>query len=151
MWYKFIFLMKTPLCKKSLWWWKFTIMMKMNCCGIIFNCNLASSIWWILLPVEIWNCDKNSSLSWKKIIMVKIHDLDTIWLWFKLPKGWEFHDWENDSWYDNCYLLGSSWCNPNMMNNYWLDKNSPVWGKFMLSKLDLRSTLQTNELCFRVQ
>ena len=34
------------------------------------------------------------------------------------------------------------------MNNCCSDKNSSLWGKSMLANFDLRSTLQTNELCF---
>ena len=88
-------------------------------------------LWWIL---SFW---------WKFINMMKIQNCNEIWFWLKLPKGWEFMIENKD-----CYLLRSLWCNENIMNTYWLDKNSSMWGNYMLSYLDLRSTLHTNELCF---
>ena len=66
----------------------------------------------------------------------------------EIIKRFWIQDSEKDFWYDKCNLLGRSWCNLNLMNNYCIDKNSSLWGKSMLTNFDLRSTLQTNELFF---
>ena len=77
-------LMKTRQCKNSLWWGKFIIMMKINCCDKILLCNLTSSICWIFLHVEVQNSDKNLSLWGKQIIFMKIHHYDeNSSLWWK--------------------------------------------------------------------
>ena len=128
-------------------WWKLIVVLKFSTAIWPHPYGEYFSPWKLKTTIKIHHCDENRSIWWKFIIMMKIHNCDAIWLWLKWSKSWKFMI-EKKIQYGKCYLLGRSWCNPNMMKNYGLNKNPSLWGKFMLSNLDVRSTLQTNELCF---
>ena len=80
----------------------------------------------------------NSELWLKFIIGMKIdhfYENSSLWWTFIIEMQYDF-GWNikrlgiHDSIirYEKSCLLGKSWCNSNMKNNYWLDKDSSHWG-----------------------